>query len=284
MAGMRDLKKTNPKKGGTAAAAGSAFSIVSNVAATRTRRSHKKREKSQKAVLPNCARASRDARDARARPREVRIELTGRIVVPPISSSRPFGANGPGTAEGASNSTDNPPPRGTTRSPMAQLTRSDSSMSNLAEEFPTRIMECGLLPLTCAGVEVSNKLHVTCTVVKGAPPASPARAVTTHETAATQSRGVAHRFPFPRSSPVPVPPVPVERSQNRGSHSAITGHQQFLSAEQVQHHRGGGVHDSARQHGFGHFPRAAGGRPEDTKAAAVRRGDSRRHLEVQPHP
>jgi hypothetical protein len=107
---MRDLKKTNPKKGGTAAAAGSAFSIVSNVAATRTRRSHKKREKSQKAVLPNCARASRDARDARARPREVRIELTGRIVVPPISSSRPFGANGPGTAGGASNSTDNPPP------------------------------------------------------------------------------------------------------------------------------------------------------------------------------
>ena len=172
-------------------------------------------------------------------------------------------------------------PRGTTQSPMAQLT---DSMSNLAEEFPTRIMECGLLPLTCAGVEVANKLHVTCTVVKGAPPASPARAVTTHETAATQSRGVAHRFPFPRSSPVPVPPVPVERSQNRGSHSAITGHQQFLSAEQVQHHRGGGVHDSARQHGFGHFPRAAGGRPEDTKAAAVRRGDSRRHLEVQPHP
>ena len=56
---------------------------------------------------------------------------------------------------------------------MAQLT---DSMSNLAEEFPTRIMECGLLPLTCAGVEVSNKLHVTCTVVKGAPPASPARA------------------------------------------------------------------------------------------------------------
>lgn len=64
-------------------------------------------------------------------------------------------------------------PRGTTQSPMAQLT---DSMSNLAEEFPTRIMECGLLPLTCAGVEVSNKLHVTCTVVKGAPPASPARA------------------------------------------------------------------------------------------------------------
>ena len=46
-------------------------------------------------------------------------------------------------------------------------------MSNLAEEFPTRIMECGLLPLTCAGVEVSNKLHVTCTVVKGAPPRVP---------------------------------------------------------------------------------------------------------------
>lgn len=182
----------------------------------RTRRSHQKkgkREKSRKSGSPHRARANRDARDARARLREVHIELTGRIVVRPISSSRPFGANGPGTAGGASNSTDNPPPRGTTRSPMAQLTRSDSSMSNLAEEFPTRIMECGLLPLTCAGVEVSNKLHVTCTVVKGAPPASPARACDDPRDRC-QSRGVAHRFPFPRSSPVPVPPVP-SRTQSK---------------------------------------------------------------------
>lgn len=38
----------------------------------------------------------------------------------------------------------------------------------MADEFATRITECGLLPLSSAGVEVSNKLHPTCTVVKGA--------------------------------------------------------------------------------------------------------------------
>jgi len=85
---------------------------------------------------------------------------------------------------------------------MAQLTRSHSSMSNLAEEFPTRIMECGLLPLTCAGVEVSNKLHVTCTVVKGAPPASPRAHVTTHETAANpEGSRTAFLFRVPHPSP-----------------------------------------------------------------------------------
>ena len=30
----------------------------------------------------------------------------------------------------------------------------------------TRITQCGVMPLQCAGVEVSNKLHATCTVVK----------------------------------------------------------------------------------------------------------------------
>jgi len=59
---------------------------------------------------------------------------------------------------------------------MSALTRANSSSGNLAEEFPTRIMECGLLPLSCAGVEVSNKLHVTCTVVKGARPRRPVHA------------------------------------------------------------------------------------------------------------
>ena len=171
----------------------------------------KKREKSLVLTLksgsPHRARASRDARDARSRLREVRIELTGRIVVRPISSSRPFGANGPGTREARRIQPITLRPRGTTRSPMAQLTRSDSSMSNLAEEFPTRIMECGLLPLTCAGVEVSNKLHVTCTVVKGAPPASPRAHVTTHETAANpEGSRTAFLFRVPHPSPSHPPP------------------------------------------------------------------------------
>ena len=30
----------------------------------------------------------------------------------------------------------------------------------------TRITQCGVMPLQCAGVEVSNKLNATCTVVK----------------------------------------------------------------------------------------------------------------------
>ena len=114
-------------------------------------------------------------------------------------------------------------------------------------------------------------------------PRPPRAHVTTHETAANPE-GSRTAFLFRVPHPSPSHPSRPERSQNRGSHSAITGHQRLLSAEQVQHHRGGGVHDGARQHGLGHFPRAAGGRPEDTKAAAVRRGDSRRHLEVQPHP
>lgn len=39
---------------------------------------------------------------------------------------------------------------------------------HMAEEFATRITASGLLPLASAGVEVSNKLHPTCTVVRGA--------------------------------------------------------------------------------------------------------------------
>ena len=34
------------------------------------------------------------------------------------------------------------------------------------DDFGTRITRCGVLPLSAAGVEVSNKLHATCTVVK----------------------------------------------------------------------------------------------------------------------
>ena len=38
----------------------------------------------------------------------------------------------------------------------------------VANEFATRIRSCDILPLSSAGVEVSNKLHPWCTVVKGA--------------------------------------------------------------------------------------------------------------------
>ena len=40
----------------------------------------------------------------------------------------------------------------------------------VANEFATRIRSCDILPLSSAGVEVSNKLHPWCTVVKGATP------------------------------------------------------------------------------------------------------------------
>ena len=35
-------------------------------------------------------------------------------------------------------------------------------------EFATRMLRSGVLPLSSAGVEVSNKLDAECTVVKGA--------------------------------------------------------------------------------------------------------------------
>ena len=45
--------------------------------------------------------------------------------------------------------------------------RSGSPALPEAEDFgSTRLTKCGLLPLAQAGVEVSNKLHATCTVVK----------------------------------------------------------------------------------------------------------------------
>jgi|AntAceMinimDraft_12_1070368.scaffolds.fasta_scaffold34933_1 hypothetical protein len=47
---------------------------------------------------------------------------------------------------------------------------SRGASGDVAKEFETRIGKCGLLPLSSAGVEVSNKLHPTCTVVKGEPP------------------------------------------------------------------------------------------------------------------
>jgi glycine cleavage system regulatory protein len=63
---------------------------------------------------------------------------------------------------------------------MASFARGDDSTSsgedegNANQKFDgvplsfgsTRITQCGVLPLQCAGVEVSNKLNATCTVVK----------------------------------------------------------------------------------------------------------------------
>lgn len=45
----------------------------------------------------------------------------------------------------------------------------DSARSSANHEFATRIMSSELVNLQDPGVEVSNKLHELCTVVKGAP-------------------------------------------------------------------------------------------------------------------
>ena len=42
-----------------------------------------------------------------------------------------------------------------------------TSGPSVAGDFATRISACGLLPMSSAGVEVSNKLEPGCTVVKG---------------------------------------------------------------------------------------------------------------------
>ena len=51
-------------------------------------------------------------------------------------------------------------------------------------------------------------------------PASPARACDDPRDRC-QSRGVAHRFPFPRSSPVPVPPRPVPNAVKTADRTAL---------------------------------------------------------------
>lgn len=46
------------------------------------------------------------------------------------------------------------------------MPRTGSEPDLTDDDFGTRITRCGVLPLSAAGVEVSNKLHATCTVVK----------------------------------------------------------------------------------------------------------------------
>ena len=46
------------------------------------------------------------------------------------------------------------------------MPRTGSEPDLTDDDFATRITRCGVLPLSAAGVEVSNKLHATCTVVK----------------------------------------------------------------------------------------------------------------------